>query len=466
MFGALMLITFRQWRRHKLRLCLTTLGITLGVGLFFAVQTANSTLVNSLHETIEKLAGKATLQIVGGEAGFSQSVLQKIKDAPNVTAAEPVTESIVTTIVPANEKLLVLGLDTASDLSIYSEMFDEGGIDIKNPLAFTSRADSIAVTRQFADRLHLKENDKITIDTEQGAKNFTIRGFFKTAGAGAVFGGNVAALDLAAAQEAFSRADKIDRIDIMIAPNANLDDVQRSLRAALPGGIEVTRPERRGQEIENAVSSLNLVLTLISFLALFIGVFIIYNSFSVSLNQRRQEIGVLRSLGTERSNVRRMFLGESVVIGLIGSAVGIFAGFYLAEIAGRLMSAVTVSIYGLVTSAQTAEFDYAYAGEAFAVGVVASIISAWIPARAASRLNPAAALANVENAERDKITGTTRALIGVVLIAAGLLLTIFVPPGAGASSQFWYAFLIFGGNGSAAAGIYRIRRETAAPADG
>ena len=446
MLGALTLITLRQWRRHKLRLGLTILGITLGVALFFAVQTANATLVNSLHATIEKLAGKATLQIVGGEAGFSQDFLQKVRGTPGVLAAEPVTEAIVSTTLPNDEKLLVLGLDTSSDLSIYNEMFDEGGIDVKNPLAFSSRADSIAVTRQFADRLGLKENDKLTIQTGQGKKDFTIRGFFKTAGAGAVFGGSVAALDVSSAQEAFGRADKIDRIDIMTAPDAKIETVQQALRSNLPAGINVTRPESRGQAIENAVTSMHLVLTMISFLALFIGVFIIYNSFSVSLNQRRQEIGILRSLGTERRHVRNMFLGEAVLIGLIGSALGVFAGFYLAEIAGQIMSRVSVSVYGYVTSAERAEFDFTYAGLSFAVGVIASIISAWIPARAASRLDPVAALSNVETSGgREKMTGTARATIGAALIIAGLLLTEFVPPSVGISSQFWYAFLILSG---------------------
>ncbi len=445
MFGVLTLITFRQWRSHKLRLCLTILGITLGVALFFAVQTANATLVNSLHATIEKLAGRATLQIVGGEAGFSQDILQKVKDISGVQAAEPVTEAIVTTTLPGDEKLLVLGLDTSSDLSIYDEMFDEGGIDIKNPLAFTSRADSIALTRQFADRLKLKENDKITIDTGQGKRDFTIRGFFKPAGAGAVFGGNVAALDLSSAQEAFNRGDKIDRIDLMTAPDTKIEAVEKLLRSVLPAGIEIMRPELRGKSIENAVTSMHLILTMISFLALFIGIFIIYNSFNVSLNQRRNEIGMLRSLGTERAKVRNMFLGEAVLIGLIGSVIGIFAGFYLAKIAGQIMSAVSVSIYGYVTTAQQTEFNFLDAGLSFAVGIIASIVSAWLPARAASRLNPIAALANIENSEREKITGTTRLLSGLIFILAGLLLTKLIPPSVGAFSQFWYAFLILSG---------------------
>src|SRR5260221_13199397 len=136
MTGALALITGRQWRQHKLRLILTTLGIALGVAIFFAIQTTNTTLVDSLHTTIEKLAGKATLQITSGDSGFSQDYLKTVRETPGVSLSEPVTETTAVTRVAANEKLLILGLDTSSDLAIYSEMFEEGGLVVKNPLAF------------------------------------------------------------------------------------------------------------------------------------------------------------------------------------------------------------------------------------------------------------------------------------------------------------------------------------------
>ncbi|MGI8470134.1 MAG: ABC transporter permease [Pyrinomonadaceae bacterium] len=440
-----MLITFRQWRRHKLRLGLTISGIVLGVAVFFAVQTANATLVDSLHATIEKLAGKATLQIVGGEAGFSQNILQKVRDTPGVEIAEPVTEAIVSTSLPGGEKLLVLGLDTSSDLTLYDEMFEESGIDVKNPMAFASRADSIAVTRSLASRFGLKENDKITLDTQAGAQTFTIRGFFKTAGAGAVFDGNVAVLDISSAQAAFNRGQNIDRIDIMVAPNETVENARQTLRSELPAGIEVVRPDLRGQSIENAVTSMHLILTMMSFLALSIGVFIIFNSFSVSLNQRWKEIGILRSLGAERGNIQKMFLGEAVLIGLIGSALGVLVGFYLAQIAGKIMGTISVSVYGYAASPQQTEFNFLYAALAFGIGVVASLIAAWLPARAASRLNPVLALSNVENRQREVRTGAARFLMGLTLIIAGLALTRFTTPRVESASQFWYSFLVLSG---------------------
>src|SRR5258708_15518157 len=152
MIGALSLIILRDWRSHKLRLALTVAGIALGAAVFFAIQTANKTLVNSLNDTIEKLAGKATLQVVAGEAGFSDDILKTVRNTPGVQIAEPVTETIVSSRVGGGQRILILGLDTTSDLSLYNNGADPSGFVVKNPLAFANRKDSVAITKTFSDR--------------------------------------------------------------------------------------------------------------------------------------------------------------------------------------------------------------------------------------------------------------------------------------------------------------------------
>src|SRR5262245_39637664 len=97
MLAMLAQITWQQWRQHRLRTALTVLGITLGVAVFFAVRTANRTLLFSLTTTIEKLAGKTTLQVTGGEAGFPESIWDTVRDTPGVKVAEPAIEVIAHT---------------------------------------------------------------------------------------------------------------------------------------------------------------------------------------------------------------------------------------------------------------------------------------------------------------------------------------------------------------------------------
>ena len=200
MLSALAFITVRQWRQHKLRMGLTILGIALGVAVFFAVYTANTTLLASLKLTVEKVAGKATLQVTAGESGFPEETLKIVRSTPGVALAEPVIEVIARTGLPDESKLLVLGLDAGSDQELHEFQFDQAQVEIANPLTYIMRPDSILVSRSFAEKHELKDGDQLPLYTPNGLKNLTVRGFFKPAGIGEIFGGQVALMDVYAAQ--------------------------------------------------------------------------------------------------------------------------------------------------------------------------------------------------------------------------------------------------------------------------
>ena len=90
------------------------------------------------------------------------------------------------------------------------------------------------------------------------------------------------------------------------------------------------RPEMKGQALENAVTAMRLGMMITSFIALLVGVYIIFNSFTIAVNQRWKEIGILRAVGVERRNINAMFLGEALLMGVIGSSAGIVLGYYVA----------------------------------------------------------------------------------------------------------------------------------------
>jgi len=440
MFSALLLISWRQWSRHKLRLALTILGVSIGVAVFFAIRTSNTTLVDSLHTTIEKLAGKATLQVTAGDSGFSRTYLDTLRRTPGVLLSEPVTETTVTTA--ANEQLLVLGLDTASDLKIYSDDVDQGGFVVKNPLAFTSRPDSIALSQKYADRYGIKDNDKILLRTQERVQEFTVRGFFKATGVADVFDGNVAVMDIYSAQDAFGKGNRIDRIDVVNAPDVTVAELRRRLTEQLPAGIRVDQPDLRGQGLENSVTSMNFGMTLMSFLALTICGFLIYNSFGISLNQRWREIGILRSIGVKSGGVQRLFLVEAAILGILGSGLGVLGGFFLAKAAIRTVMQISSTVYGYTASAKLPEFSYQFAIESLCVGAAASIIAAWLPSRAASRLDPVLALKNVETHQKEGSIGKIRISAGLGMIIAGLVLIRYSSPAVGSNVQLFYGFLV------------------------
>ncbi|MBK6797755.1 MAG: ABC transporter permease [Acidobacteria bacterium] len=445
MFSLLAQITWKQWRVHRLRTLLTLMGIALGVAVFFAVRTANLTLISSLTLTIEKLAGKATLQITGGEAGFPEAVWDTVRDTPGVRVAQPVIEVIANTAFEDEGNLMVVGVDMLGDSELREYQFDEEGTEIADPLIALAQPDSILVSRTFAEKHNLKDGDKLPLFTSQGRKDFIVRGIIKPAGLGEIFGGQIAVMDVFNMQFVFNRGRNFDRIDLMNESDVTVEELQKRLRERLAAGIEVGRPASRGQGIENAVSAMRIGMTVASFVALLVGVFIIFNSFSISVNQRWKEIGILRALGVERPNVQRMFLGESVLMGIIGSALGIGLGFFFAVGAERVMSDIASKIFGYVATQQPPVFRWDYALTAFVVGVVTSLIGAWLPSRAASRLNPIMALHNIETRQRENVLGWTRMLIGAAMVVSGLALIRFAPARVKLDIQYGYSLLMLFG---------------------
>lgn len=442
MLRTLTFITLRQWRIHKLRTGLTLLGIALGVAVYFAVHTANITIIDSLNVTVEKVSGRATLQVTAGEAGFPEEVLETVRATPGVRVAEPVIEVIAHTAFDEDVNMLIVGVDTTGDQEIRQYQWDESETEIGDPLVYLAQPDSIMISRAFAERHGLKQEDKLPLYTSQGRREFTVRGIFKPVGLGEVFGGNVAVMDVYAAQFVFNRGRNFDRIDIMTDPAIPLERVQAALRQRLPAGIDVDRPATRGEDVEKTVAVVRQGLTITSFVALLVGVFIIFNSFSIAVNQRWKEIGILRALGVERRNVQRMFLGEAVLMGVIGSLLGIVGGFYLASGATRIVGDIVTVIYSQAGTPQPPVFHPDYAMGSLALGITASLIAAWLPARAASRLNPVLALHNIETRQPEAVLGWPRLVSGLALTALGVALVRFAPPRVGDFSRFSYVAMM------------------------
>ncbi len=418
---------------------MTTLGIALGVAVFFAVRTANSALLDSLSATVERLAGKSTLEITSGETGFPEQVLDTVRATPGVELAEPVIEVIVHTAFADEGNLLILGVDTTGDQQLREYEFDRSQTEIADPLTYLAQPNSILLSRSFADRHNLHIGDRIPIFTANGRKDFTVQGLFKPVGVGAVFGGNIAVMDVYSAQVVFNRGRNFDRIDLMNSPNVPVDELQRRLQARLPAGIESVRPQMRGQALENAVTAMRLGMLITSFIALLVGVYIIFNSFTIAVNQRWKEIGILRALGVERRNVNAMFLGEALLMGVIGSISGIAGGFYLASLAGKVMGSIAASVYGMVSTAVAPKMHPDAVLISFGLGVAASLIGAWFPARAASCLDPVLALHNIESRQQESSLGWKRITIGLALVLLTSLLIEFSPSRVGMTIQLFYA---------------------------
>jgi len=424
---------------------MTVLSIALGVAACFAIDTSNRALLDSLSTTVQRLAGNATLQITAGESGVPETLLDKIRQTPGVQLAEPVIEVIAHTEIPGDSGLLILGIDNSTDSRLRQFEFDRSQTEISDPLLFLAQPNSILLSRSFAVRNGLRIGDKLPLLAAGASRNFVVRGLFEPRGAGSVFGGNLALMDVYSAQGIFGRGRNFDRIDLMTDPAQDPERVASLLRSRLPAGVGVDLPLTRGKGLQNAVQAMRLGMRMSSILALIVGVYIILNTFTVAVDQRRREIGILRSIGVTRKGIQRMFLVEALLIGSSGSIAGIVAGYGIAFALSRIMTAVAASVYGALTTSAAVHFELGRAVAIFLLGVATSLLGAYWPARAASRLDPIRALQNVEVQHQESAFSWKRLTLGLFLILSCFLLVRFIPARVGKELQLDYGFLVLVG---------------------
>lgn len=389
----LQLISWPYFRKHVLRTLLTTAGIVLGVAVFVGMHTANQSVLFAFNNTIDRIAGKTQIEVTAGETGFDEEVLDRVQSASTVRVAVPVIESVVSTRQTGVGSVLVLGVDMTGDRSLRDydlESGDEAVVD--DPLVFLAQPDSIIVTRELAEKLHLSVNAALPLTTALGERRFTVRGIMKSTGLTTAFGGNLAVTDIYAAQKMFGRGRKFDRIDLAVKEGRSVAECERELGTMLGPGLQVEPPAARGQQFESMLTAYTIMIRISSVLALVIGMFIIYNSFAIAVTQRRSEIGILRALGATRRQIRWLFLGESVVTGLVGSAAGIVLGLVIARGIAASIAGVITDVYGVAQYAQDVAANPSVLVGALAMGLATSVVAALIPARNAANVDPVKAL--------------------------------------------------------------------------
>jgi putative ABC transport system permease protein len=434
----LRLISWPYLKKHAVRSLLTVVGIVLGVAVFVAMHTANQAVFFAFERTVDRIAGAAQLQVSAGEAGFPEDVLERVQSLAEVQVAVPVIEAPAGTKLAGQGNILILGVDMTGDRSLREydlESGDEAIVD--DPLVFLAQPDSIIITSEFAARNSLAVGDRLTLSTMIGDRAFTVRGIMRSGGLTSAFGGNLAVMDIYAAQLVFGRGRRFDRVDLKLRDGLAVEDGRAAVQKALGVGFSVEPPASRGQQLESTLAVYAISMNVSSVFALFIGMFIIYNSFSIAVTQRRSEIGILRALGAPRHQIRNLFLVESAVGGLFGSVAGIALGMFMARAMVGSISNMLEGIYGVAERAEEVSADPRLLTAAMAIGVATSMLAAWLPARSAARVDPVQAL---QKGKYQVLTaGENRARRGV---AAIFMLAAAIALWRGTSIWFYAGYVL------------------------
>ncbi len=442
MMNLLKHISIRRLRLQKVNALMTVVGICLGVAAIVSIDIVNKSVSRSFEDTINRVTGRASLQVTGAASGFPESMLERVQAVPGVEYAVPVIDTQGILVGAKERALMILGVDVLQDSNIREYKLSDENADIPDPLLFLARPDSILLTQQLAAREEIKLDQEIKVQTVRGIRTFRVRGLLNPEGPAKTMGGNIAVMDYPAAQMAFGKEGRIDRIDVSLLRGEEIDKVRERIRQALPEGYAVVTPEGRTRQVEMLVSRFQKNINLISFIAVIVGMYLIYNAVSISVVQRRKETGILRAIGTTRGQIILLFLSETIVLAMIGSGLGVGVGILFARSA---IGAVTQAVSELYVKTTVTEISVSWPGlvVGFATGIAASLCAAVFPALASTRISPVSAIRSVPYSDGGFLSRSRLRWVSIafILCSFSLLLLYTASP---AESRLHSTGTIFG----------------------
>ena len=442
-------VTLRGMLAHKLRLALTGLAIVLGVtfvsGTLVLTDTLHSTfstLFSNVYQNVDlEVRGAAAFSNQTGALAvrepFAQSLLTTVRAVPGVALAEGGVGGYAQYVDQHGRAISTGGAPTIGTTYSASQRLSwfhlVAGAGPRGPT-------QVVMDQGTAQKFGFHVGDHVTILLPGAPRTFTISGIVKFGTANNLAGATVAAFSLPTAQTLFDKVGRLDTIDVLVSRGASISSVQRAIATVLPPGVEVVTGRTVADEntslMNQILGFLSTALLVFAFIALFVGAFTIFNTFSIIVSQRTRELALLRIVGASRRQVFAMVELEAFLMGLVASLVGLGLGVLTAMGLNALLRAFGISLPpgSLVFSLRTVVAS-------LLVGVGVTMISAISPARHAVRIAPVRALASYTSApatsrRRRVVVGAALGAGGGVFLAAGLVRGAIALVGVGAVAIF------------------------------
>lgn len=436
--SALWRIGWRFLIRHKWQSALMVLGIALGVAVIVAIDLANASAAAAFQLSTETLTGKATHQINGGPRGVDEQVFVNMKRSGWSYPAAPVISVYASSPQLGGTLLQLLGIDPFSDTPFRSFLGSSQAVPIDQMASFLTRPGAILLSKYFSERYNLSLGDTIVVETVGRSHEAVVAGFLDpvdTLSKRTLEG--VILADISTAQELAGLEGWVSRVDLIL-PEGDTQ-ILNLLQAGLPAGYQIIPASARSTAVEQMTDAFRVNLTALSLLALVVGLFLIYNTMTFSVVQRRELFGTLRCLGVTRLEVFGMVIGEAVLVGAIGSLIGIGLGIFLGQVTVGMVSQTINDLY-YTTTVRATGIPPESLIKGGLLGLLATVGTAALPAWEAASVPPRAALL------RSGLEGKTRRSVvwaaAAGLVAIGAALYIFTIPGSGLWAGFGGTLLI------------------------
>ena len=411
------------WRRPLQSLFLVV-GVAIGVAMIVAIDLANGSAQRAFELGTETVTGRATHQIVGGPSGLDEALYAALRREARFRLSAPVVESYVNAVELDNQPMRLLGVDpfAESPFRSYLGVGEAAGPAPDFLSTLMAEPNTVLLSTAVAARYGLQPGDTLTVRLGSRSSVLEIVGLLEPSDDLSRRGLETLLLtDIGTAQEVLGRVGRLDRIDLIVARGAAGEADLARIAAILPEGARIAESAARAGTVNEMTAAFELNLTALSLLALVVGMFLIYNTVSFSVVQRRPVIGTLRALGMTGREVYALILLEAVLLGILGTLAGLALGIGLGRGAVQLVTR-TINDLFFVVSVREIEVPWWTLVKASVIGVAAAALAAAIPAYEATSIPPTGALrrSNAEERWRQVLPWVTGS--GLVLLAAGALL--------------------------------------------
>jgi putative ABC transport system permease protein len=411
-------------------LLLSVLGVALGVGSVLSIRILDQGALGAFEGTVRAVSGDAALTVVGTGPSFPEDLYPAILAEPGVAAAVPSTRTQAAVEGGPPLFLEVIGVDLLAPVRLPLQA------DRAAAAAALGSPGWIALTPELAAERGWKVGDAVPVSA--GGRRCTLRigALVDFRRFSPLASKRLGVMDIAEAQAALGPAGRLHQVDLFLAPGASAPDVALRLESRLGPAVRVTTPEQRVAEASGLLAAFRMNLTALSLISLFVGGFLVYGSTQAALVRRREELGILRSLGATRGQVLSLLLGEAVLLGAAGTALGIPLGWLGARLELRSVSATVQNVY-LLEGIDRVALTPALLGLAVALGVAGALLGAFLPALDLARRDPRALLASLTLEER--ASRSAGPLFAAALAAPALAALAYVALGPG---RPWSGFLV------------------------
>lgn len=420
-----MTLLFRLIQRHISRRAfqsvLFVVGVALGVAVGVAIDLANASASRAFSLSAESLTGSTTHQIIGGPGGLPEALYPQVRDELGIQQSAPVIQEYVRAKTLGDQPLRMLGVDFFAENPFRNYLEVSRGSSQQDTTEFITmfaQQNPVVISENMANRFDVEVGDRIILSINAQEVEATVVGLLQP---NDTFTQQVLddliLTNLSTAQNLLDMPDTIHRIDLILPEDYDLTQIQ----AILPDGASLTTPIDESSALAQMTDAFELNLQALSLLALVVGVFLIYNTVSFSVVQRRPVIGILRSLGTTRRQIFVMVVSEAFLLGTIGTILGLGLGYVMGQGTVRAISQTISDLYFRVNVQQVA-LDPTVFIKGAVIGVGASLLAAIVPALDATNTVPAGAVRRSEVEQRARKLLPYLTVAGVVLNLIGFLL--------------------------------------------